>query len=432
MKNQDLKWSIAAVGDALVATRIAQYNDPLDPMFSKMVTIIKEADVGFLNLENPLFRFSEFSGWPQVEHGGYWQVGPPEAAGDLKKIGFTMFNCANNHTTDYGIEGMQKTNDFLDKLEIIHSGTGMNLGFASRPGYFDSVKGRFALIGFATSFTTMSRAGDSRKDMVGRPGLNALRLERNIEADYSTFNALRSAYLKYTGKNVEDHSEFELHNMEVKLGLETRIVEKVNTRDEERILHEVRNASKLADYVIVNSHSHEPSNESTEPPSWLIDFAKKSLDAGASAFFVHGPHQLRGIEVYKDKPIFYSLGNFIFHEELYDPLPADLYEIFDLPDNALQSDLEDTRFKGGTIGFPSNHLWYESVIAVPTFLEKKMIDLKLYPIDLGQDKPRSQRGVPRLANDEKGRSIIERLALLSNPFGTSIQYKDGIGVWVSN
>jgi poly-gamma-glutamate synthesis protein (capsule biosynthesis protein) len=430
MQNQNFKWSIAAVGDALIATRIAQFNDPLDPKFSEMVKITKGADIGFINLENPLFRFSEFKGWPQVEHGGYWQVGPPEAAEDLKKIGFNLFNCANNHTTDYGVEGMQMTNDLLDRLEIVHSGTGMNLGLASRPGYYESVKGRFALIGFATSFTPMSRAGDSRKDMVGRPGLNALRVEHNIESDYSTFNTLRSAYLKYTGQKIDDLNEFEIHGIKINLGSETRIVDRLNTRDEERILHEVRNASKLADYVIVNSHSHEPSNESVEPPSWLIDFAKQNLDAGAVTFIVHGPHQLRGIEVYKDKPIFYSLGNFIFHEELYDPLPADLYEIFDLPDSALQSDLEDVRFKGGTIGFPSNHLWYESVVAVPTFVDKKMIDLKLYPIDLGQKKPRSQRGVPRIADDDKGRQIIERLAQLSSPFGTSILYKDGIGVWV--
>ena len=82
---------------------------------------------------------------------------------------------------------------------------------------------------------------------------------------------------------------------------------------------------------------------------------------------MHGPHQLRGIEVYKNRPIFYSLADFIFHEELYDPLPADMYELFGLPGAALQTELEEVGFKGGTIGFPSNPVWYESVVAVPTF-----------------------------------------------------------------
>ena len=97
----------------------------------------------------------------------------------------------------------------------------------------------------------------------------------------------------------------------------------------------MRNAANMADYVIVNSHSHEPGNDSVVPPEWLRVFVKKCLDAGGTTFVVHGPHQVRGIEVYKGKPIFYSLGNFVFQNETIDPMPADHYEQFDLPDTAL-------------------------------------------------------------------------------------------------
>jgi poly-gamma-glutamate capsule biosynthesis protein CapA/YwtB (metallophosphatase superfamily) len=423
-------WSLAAVGDALIATRLAQFNHPADPGFSRMVKVIQDADVAFLNLEGSLFSFSEFSGWAEVEHGGFWQTGPPEAGEDLKAIGFDLFNTANNHTTDWGVEGMRLTHKHLNRLGVVHSGSGMNLGEASRPGYLDTPKGRVALIGLATTFTPMSRAGAARDDVRGRPGLNALRIERSYQADPAMFKMLSSAAPKIGGRVPQEAGgPLRVFGVSVTQGAETRVVERLNADDEERILREVRNAAKLADFVIVNSHSHEPGNDSLVPPSWLVEFAKKCIDQGATSYIVHGPHQLRGIEVYRNRPIFYSLADFIFHEELYDPLPADMYEIFRVPSTALQSEVEEVRFKGGTIGFPSNPVWYESVVAVPTFRGSEMIALKLYPIDLARTAPVSQRGTPRLADEVTGRKIIERLARLSATHGTTIVYEDGIGVW---
>jgi poly-gamma-glutamate synthesis protein (capsule biosynthesis protein) len=213
------------------------------------------------------------------------------------------------------------------------------------------------------------------------------------------------------------------------LGRQTKVIEKINTIDEDRILRSVRHAARQADFVIVTSHSHEPSNEALEPPAFLVEFIKKCIDAGADTYIVHGPHQLRGIEVYKGKPIFYSLGNFIFENETNDNMPSDIYESFGLGNTAMAADLNDTRFKGGTVGFPANPVWFESVVAVPVFRGHRLTELKLYPIDLGQKLPRSQRGVPRLADAELGRKIIERVAKLSAPFGTQIVFQNGIGIW---
>jgi len=149
----------------------------------------------------------------------------------------------------------------------------------------------------------------------------------------------------------------------------------------------------------------------------------------AHTYVIHGPHLLHGIEIYKGKPIFYSLGNFIFQNETIDPMPADHYEVFDLPETALAADLYDARFSNGTTGFPSNAEYYESVIAVPSFQGQQLMELKLYPIELGHKAPRSQRGTPRLADEVTGRKIIERLAKMSKPLGTTIIYQNGIGVW---
>lgn len=423
-------WTLAAVGDAIINRRILPFDVPGDPRFRDMATIIRDADAAFLNLEQSVFRMSEFTGWPEVENGGNWEVGPPEVLDDLKALGFDLMNRANNHATDYGVEGLKLTNQLLDRLGIVHAGTGLTLGQASRPGYLETPRGRIALIGLATTFTPMSRAGEARDDVGGRPGLSALRVDRRYEVDPATLTALRTMATQIGGRVPDDpRAPLRVFGQTFTPGTRNAVVEVVNARDQERILREVRNAARLADYVLVTSHSHEPGNDAIEPPGWLRTFAKACLDAGATAYIVHGPHQLRGIEIYKDKPIFYSLGNFVFQNETIDPMPADHYELFDLPPTALANDLYNARFKNGTTGFPSSSVWYESVVAVPTFRGARLTEIKLYPIELSHRAPRSQRGTPRLADAATGRTILDRLTKQSAAFGTTIRDEHGVGVW---
>ncbi len=429
-------WTLAAAGDAIITRRISQFDIPADPGFHELANLIRGADAAFLNLEISLFRLQEFKGWPEVENGGNWEIGPPEAAMDLHAMGFDLFNRANNHTTDYGVEGMRVTNRLLDELGIVHSGTGENLGYSSRPGYLDTAKGRIALVGMASTFQTMSRAGAPAPEVMGRPGLNPLRVNRRYEAAPSSLERLRAVVAEITGRPAgEPGSPVWVLGATVHPGAVNRMIEGVEAADRERIHHEIRNASDQADFVVVSSHSHEPGNASVTPPDWMMSFARGCIDQGAVAFIIHGPHQLRGIEIYRGRPIFYSLGNFVFQNETIDPMPSDNYERYNLPNTMLASELYDRRFgvdEGGkpTTGFPTSPVWYESVLAVPTFSGTELTDLRLYPIELGHEKPRSQRGTPRLADQDTGRKIIERLAELSAALGTTIVYRDGVGVWV--
>jgi poly-gamma-glutamate synthesis protein (capsule biosynthesis protein) len=217
-------------------------------------------------------------------------------------------------------------------------------------------------------------------------------------------------------------------------GATDRVVVSLNDEDRERVLTEVRNATDQADYVVVNSHSHEPGNASMTPPEWMVEFTHQVIDAGAHTFMIHGPHQLRGIEIYRGRPIFYSLGNFIFQNETIDPMPADQRLRYGLPVTELAAGIYDRRFRvdeegNATTGFPTGSEWYESVVAVAEFEGDELVELRLYPIELGWKEPRSQRGTPRLAPDGLGRQIIEHLAELSRPFGTEIRYENGVGVW---
>ncbi|RPJ85362.1 MAG: CapA family protein, partial [Acidobacteria bacterium] len=218
---------------------------------------------------------------------------------------------------------------------------------------------------------------------------------------------------------------------------QNRIVYTVNARDEDRILRSIRNAARQADHVIVYAHSHDISGASatSAAPEHLRTFIKKCLDAGADMYAVSGPHRLRGIEIYKGKPIFYSLGNFFMQNETIEPSPDDMYEGQGLGNDALIADLYDRRSrldpKTGlaTAYYSADSEAWESVVAVPEFVGDRVTRIKLYPVDMGFSMPRSQKGTPRLANAELGRKIIERVAAMSKVYGTAITFDGNIGVW---
>ena len=151
----DTRWTLSAVGDVIMNRRLEQFDHPGDPAFHEMANIIRATDAAFMNLEQSVFRLAEFDGWPAAENGGNYEVGSPETLKDLVSMGFNLFNRANNHTTDYGVEGMQLTNRLMDEWGLIHSGSGDNLGWARRPGYLETPKGRVALIGMASTHTPM-------------------------------------------------------------------------------------------------------------------------------------------------------------------------------------------------------------------------------------------------------------------------------------
>jgi len=192
----------------------------------------------------------------------------------------------------------------------------------------------------------------------------------------------------------------------------------------------VRNASRQADYTIVNSHTHEGGADRYQPPQFFITFARAMIDAGADVVTASGPHVLRGSEIYKGKPILYGLANFIFENETLLRQPPENYEPFGmtLESGAGVGDFNDRRSNNDTTGFPADERIWESVIAVPRFAGKRLIELKLHPISLGYRKPRTERGWPMLAGPELAGKIIDDVVSFSAPFGTAIDFKDGIGI----
>src|SRR5690625_3244016 len=123
------------------------------------------------------------------------------------------------------------------------------------------------------------------------------------------------------------------------------------------------------------------------------------MNAVADAIIVHGRHILRGIEIYKNKPIFCSLGNFIFQNDSVEKLPADFYTKYELDHYANISDALDARSSGDTRGFAMDQRFWESVVATWSMKDGTVTEVQLHPIELGYGKSRHQRGWPKLVKN---------------------------------
>ncbi|BAI92409.1 CapA family protein [Arthrospira platensis] len=83
-----------------------------------------------------------------------------------------------------------------------------------------------------------------------------------------------------------------------------------NSRDHERIAADIQAVRDQVDWVIVNYHWGVELSD--YPGDWQIDLGRYTIDQGADVVIGHHPQVLQGAEIYKGRPIVYSLGNFIF------------------------------------------------------------------------------------------------------------------------
>ena len=319
-----------------------------------------------------------------------------------------------------------------------NAGVGRTLADAAAPVYLDTMEGRFALIGACSSFHPDAMAGEQTRTMPGRPGINGIRpittyrlpqdqLEqlKKIAADIG-INGAREITRKegYLAPLPEDKAEF--GELMFEAGDAPGKMTRVNPVDMERMEKSIREARYFADYVIVAMHSHQlKGTDKTEPDYFYEEFAHKCIDAGAHAIIGTGPHLLRPIEIYKGCPIFYSLGDFIIQLENIRKAPADMYEKQKLNGNDGMDALFDHRNAHGTRGLCYEKVMFESVIPYWEAEDGKLTKLVLMPIELNFDKGRSMGGWPRPKYDQ---GILERLAKMSEHYGTKIEIENGLGI----
>ena len=168
----------------------------------------------------------------------------------LKIARFSPVSIANNHSLDFGSQALEQMINILKVTSINFAGAGLDISEASMPS-----------------------AGDSEVGMIAFT---------DNEPDWAASE--RQAGVFYLPVDLEDKRAKMLFE----------IVKKVRS-----------------DVKVLIVSAHWGPNWGLYPPKEHISFAHALVDAGVDIVFGHSPHVVRGIEIYKGKPILYSTGDFI-------------------------------------------------------------------------------------------------------------------------
>ncbi len=417
-----------AVGDAIIQRRIQSCFEG----YSELAPFISQGDARFFNLETTLNREGEC--YASFFSGGTYLRTSPDVLCDLKKFGFNLTSFNNNHSLDFSYRGLEKTLEALDESGLVHAGVGLDLEGASAPRYLDTKEGRVALISVNTSFEPCMMAGKKSDRYAGRPGINGIRLceELTVTHDELEFIRVLGRGLNINNDNdIARHEGYisELSPKKAELG-ELVFTQGDKTcrrlipdeRDMRRIEHSIVEACFSADYVILSIHSHETDGgEREDAPNFLSEIAHRLIDMGADAVVGHGPHLLRPIEIYNDKPIFYSLGDFILELYSVESAPADFFEKHGMDTHGTVCELLRKRSKDFTVGLMEDKRMSESIISLWETSDKKISSMTLMPIELIMSGKKSEVGLPRRARDGE---IADRLAAMSKKYGISMTAKN--------
>ncbi len=426
--------TVTATGDSIIARRMPAYDDPA---FTEMVRLLQSADVKFTNLEIVL---SDYRGTPVVESGGMNLSAEPAVAADLMRMGFNLTAFANNHTLNYGEEGCTRTLDALAALGFVCAGAGRTLAEARLPAFLETPRGRIGLVACASTFSPGQRGGPQSPDTPGRPGLNPQRFDTLYVVDQEHMDAVQRIAERTGVERQRQHrirmgfdhprkreGEFVFADRSFLVGEEFGVRTVPHEGDLAANMRAVRAAREMSDLTLVSIHAHEQGAERWLPSDFITTFARAAIDAGADMVIGHGPHLLRGLELYRGKPIFYSLGNYIFQFEYLRRLAADDYESLRVDPSRTVPEVFRELSKDGTQSFVADRLYWEAVLPLCVFEDRRLVEIRLHPISLGFGTSWPERGTPRLATGPAADEILAGFASLSRPFGTEVAINGQVG-----
>jgi len=435
--------TVACAGDATITRRISNL---IDTDEDNVVSAIREADVGVINLEVPLH---DYEGYPSAQSGGTYMCAPPAVADELTWAGFDMFAAASNHSGDYSVSGMEATMRELEDRDIPYAGLGRDLAGAREPAYLDTSAGRVGMVAACSTVTPGTEAGPQGTYMQGRPGISYLRLDCKYGVPPEAFENIREISeelgleeiksrlqtLGHPSATADESGEHTFLNavegddITFERTDEYGVTVTPNSEDVEDIVRRVESARRQADWVVASLHAHEGAagrRNDQSVPDFLEDVARQCVEAGADVVFGHGPHRIRGIEVYEGAPIFYSLGNFVMQIESITHLPPEMYDANGLPLDSTPGELFDQRVfdDGERFGILDDRSFWDGIVPVCAFEGGEFSHATLYPIELGYDESRGRRGVPQLASGTDADRIIESAKSVSAEYGTAIERTD--------
>lgn len=199
---------------------------------------------------------------------------PPENLGAVARAGFRMASLAGNHIHDRGGDGIADTVAGLNKLGVATAGAGKDIAAARKAGVVEAAGKRVALLSYNCVGPKQGWAG------AARAGCAPVRVISHYEMENANPGGPPEIYTFATPDTLE------------------------------AMQADVERAKAGADVVVVSLHKglvHQPAKLAMyERP-----VARAAIDAGADVVFGHHAHILKGIEIWRGKPIFHGMGNFV-------------------------------------------------------------------------------------------------------------------------
>ena len=234
-------------------------------VMGKVAEYFQKSSIAFCNCE-----------WPLTDRGAPWpgKAGRvvrsrPDLIGTYTLCGFDVVSLANNHTMNYGAEGLMQTIEVLDAAGIAHCGAGLDRAAAHRPAIIERNSRRYAFLSYTSVFTAGFEAADDR------PGMAVVKVD-------TTYRVPKR-----------------LHEMPGSpLDIDTR----PDAEHVERACGDIRRARAEADVVIVSWHWGVSMGYQHLVP-YQIELAHAAVHAGADLVVGHHPHLIQPIELYKGKLI---------------------------------------------------------------------------------------------------------------------------------
>jgi len=253
LSEEKLFW-IGAVGDIFpgrgVETLLLQGERGIAQVFGDTLSVLQKQDLLVGNLEGPLTS----RGTPLDKT--YTFRFPPRVLEALKKAGFRYLSLTNNHVVDYGKEGLLDTLQAFGTFGMGTSGIGSSLEEARRPWKFLSPGGRPVYILSMGAYPPEKSGFDGSKEAsagIDRPGI--------LWASEENLESLKKSYPTGGMNILMVHGGYEWQST---------------------------------------------------PYRGQVDLYRGFIDRGVDIVFGSHPHVVQGMEVYRGKLIFYSLGNFLF------------------------------------------------------------------------------------------------------------------------
>lgn len=337
---------VSIVGDVMFHTRINELRHEEDE-FDVVLRTFQTSDLVIANLEMPLSR----RGYRVPKYANIRS--DPEIAEDIRSMGIDAVSMANNHMMDFGPDALWDTVSACDRVGLAHGGAGADRDAAFTPAWLEARGLRIGMLSASCTVPIESAAG------AGKPGTAGLRVGFSFEIDPNL--------------------------MMEQPGSMPRVCSWPVPEDAEQLCAAVRAMKSRADVAIVVMHWGVPSYWLSPSQGPLAQYqqplAHALIDAGADLIAGNHPHAINPIEVYEGRPIFYSLGNFIYTDLLDFMEPESLLVRFSACDRAVE--------------------------IVP------------YLVD--------QRGMPRRAHGRRAKQVLMKLDAMSAPLQTRIRIEGDCG-----